>query len=90
MHTPRSANTRDLVAACAAITVFGFAFGMTCPLPAHSLRALAFNDDPVHDPAIAVDTVDRHVILERSEARRNVIVLQRRQVPDRFRNLTQQ
>ena len=32
MNTPRSANTRNLVAACAAITVFGFAFGMTYPL----------------------------------------------------------
>ena len=32
MNTPRPANTRNLVAACAAITVFGFAFGMTYPL----------------------------------------------------------
>jgi MFS family permease len=32
MTSPRTANTRNLVAACAAITVFGFAFGMTYPL----------------------------------------------------------
>ena len=32
MTAPRSADTRTLVAACAAITVFGFAFGMTYPL----------------------------------------------------------
>ncbi len=32
MNTSRPANTRNLVAACAAITVFGFAFGMTYPL----------------------------------------------------------
>ena len=32
MNSPRSADTRNLVAACAAITVFGFAFGMTYPL----------------------------------------------------------
>ncbi|MCP4236072.1 MAG: MFS transporter, partial [Aestuariibacter sp.] len=30
--TTTSANRRTLVAACAAITVFGFAFGMTYPL----------------------------------------------------------
>jgi MFS family permease len=32
MNESRSADTRTLVAACAAITVFGFAFGMTYPL----------------------------------------------------------
>jgi len=32
MKTPRPADTRTLIAACAAITVFGFAFGMTYPL----------------------------------------------------------
>jgi MFS family permease len=32
MKSPASANTRNLIAACAAITVFGFAFGMTYPL----------------------------------------------------------
>ena len=32
MNSPRSADPRNLVAACAAITVFGFAFGMTYPL----------------------------------------------------------
>ena len=32
MTSPTSANTRNLIAACAAITVFGLAFGMTYPL----------------------------------------------------------
>ncbi len=32
MNDPRPADTRNLVAACAAITVFGFAFGMSYPL----------------------------------------------------------
>ena len=32
MKTARNANKRNLVAACAAITVFGFAFGMSYPL----------------------------------------------------------
>jgi MFS family permease len=32
MNAPRPADTRNLIAACAAITVFGFAFGMTYPL----------------------------------------------------------
>ena len=33
MHAPRThANRRNLIAACAAITVFGFAFGMSYPL----------------------------------------------------------
>jgi len=32
MNSPRPADTRNLIAACAAITVFGFAFGMTYPL----------------------------------------------------------
>ena len=32
MNEPRPADTRNLIAACAAITVFGFAFGMTYPL----------------------------------------------------------
>lgn len=32
MNAPRPAEMRTLVAACAAITVFGFAFGMTYPL----------------------------------------------------------
>jgi hypothetical protein len=32
MKSPASANIRNLIAACAAITVFGFAFGMTYPL----------------------------------------------------------
>jgi len=32
MNSPAPANKRNLVAACAAITVFGFAFGMSYPL----------------------------------------------------------
>ncbi len=32
MNTPRPSDTRTLIAACAAITVFGFAFGMSYPL----------------------------------------------------------
>ncbi len=32
MNDPRPADTRNLFAACAAITVFGFAFGMSYPL----------------------------------------------------------
>jgi len=32
MNTPRPTDTRTLIAACAAITVFGFAFGMSYPL----------------------------------------------------------
>jgi MFS family permease len=32
MNTPNPADTRTLIAACAAITVFGFAFGMSYPL----------------------------------------------------------
>jgi len=32
MSAPRPTDTRNLIAACAAITVFGFAFGMTYPL----------------------------------------------------------
>lgn len=32
MSTPRQSDTRTLIAACAAITVFGFAFGMSYPL----------------------------------------------------------
>jgi predicted MFS family arabinose efflux permease len=32
MKSPASANTRNLIATCAATTVFGFAFGMTYPL----------------------------------------------------------
>ena len=32
MNAPRTANIRNLVAACSAITVFGFSFGMSYPL----------------------------------------------------------
>ena len=34
-----SSNTRNLIAACAAICVFGFAFGMTYPLLSLQLEA---------------------------------------------------
>ncbi|MDH3635908.1 MAG: MFS transporter [Gammaproteobacteria bacterium] len=47
MNTPRSANTRNLVAACAAITVFGFAFGMTYPLLSLILESRGIGSDMI-------------------------------------------
>ena len=41
MNDPRKADTRTLVAACAAITVFGFAFDMSYPLLSLSLQRAA-------------------------------------------------
>ena len=45
MTTPAKANTRNLVAACAAITVFGFAFGMSYPLLSLILEARGVSSD---------------------------------------------
>ena len=47
MNTPRKANIRNLVAACAAITVFGFAFGMTYPLLSLILEARGVSSDMI-------------------------------------------
>ena len=47
MTAPRSANTRNLVAACAAITVFGFAFGMTYPLLSLILESRGYESDMI-------------------------------------------
>jgi len=47
MTAPRSANTRNLVAACAAITVFGFAFGMTYPLLSLILESRGIASDMI-------------------------------------------
>jgi len=47
MSVPRSANTRNLVAACAAITVFGFAFGMTYPLLSLILESRGIASDMI-------------------------------------------
>ncbi len=43
----KPANTRNLVAACAAITVFGFAFGMTFPLLSLILEARGVSSDMI-------------------------------------------
>ncbi len=47
MSEPRPANVRNLVAACAAITVFGFAFGMTYPLLSLILEARGVSSDMI-------------------------------------------
>jgi MFS family permease len=47
MSSPRTANTRNLVAACAAITVFGFAFGMTYPLLSLILESRGVSSDMI-------------------------------------------
>jgi hypothetical protein len=45
MNSPQAANTRNLIAACAAITVFGFAFGMTYPLLSLILESRGVSSD---------------------------------------------
>ena len=45
MKSPVTTNTRNLVAACAAITVFGFAFGMTYPLLSLILESRGVSSD---------------------------------------------
>ena len=45
MKAPAAANTRNLVAACAAITVFGFAFGMSYPLLSLILESRGVSSD---------------------------------------------
>ena len=47
MTEQRLANTRNLVAACAAITVFGFAFGMTYPLLSLILESRGISSDMI-------------------------------------------
>lgn len=47
MSAPATANTRNLIAACAAITVFGFAFGMTYPLLSLILEARGVSSDMI-------------------------------------------
>ena len=47
MNQPRPANIRNLVAACAAITVFGFAFGMTYPLLSLILESRGISSDMI-------------------------------------------
>jgi MFS family permease len=47
MKTPQTANTRNLIAACAAITVFGFAFGMTYPLLSLILESRQVTSDMI-------------------------------------------
>ncbi len=47
MNSPRTANIRNLVAACAAITVFGFAFGMTYPLLSLILESRGVSSDMI-------------------------------------------
>ena len=47
MKTERPADTRTLIAACAAITVFGFAFGMTYPLLSLILEARGVSSDMI-------------------------------------------
>jgi len=47
MNSPASANTRNLIAACAAITVFGFAFGMTYPLLSLILESRGVSSDMI-------------------------------------------
>ena len=47
MSEPRQADTRTLVAACAAITVFGFAFGMTYPLLSLILESRGVSSDMI-------------------------------------------
>ena len=45
--TPAPANRRTLIAACAAITVFGFAFGMTYPLLSLILESRGVSSDMI-------------------------------------------
>ena len=45
MKAPATANARNLVAACAAITVFGFAFGMSYPLLSLILESRGVSSD---------------------------------------------
>jgi MFS family permease len=45
MNPPANANARNLIAACAAITVFGFAFGMSYPLLSLILEARGVSSD---------------------------------------------
>jgi MFS family permease len=47
MNSPQAANTRNLIAACAAITVFGFAFGMTYPLLSLILESRGISSDMI-------------------------------------------
>lgn len=47
MNETRKADTRTLVAACAAITVFGFAFGMTYPLLSLILESRGVSSDMI-------------------------------------------
>lgn len=47
MNSPRPAHLRNLVAACVAITVFGFAFGMTYPLLSLILEARGVSSDMI-------------------------------------------
>ena len=47
MNAPRPADTRNLIAACAAITVFGFAFGMTYPLLSLILESRGVSSDMI-------------------------------------------
>jgi MFS family permease len=47
MNSPQATNTRNLIAACAAITVFGFAFGMTYPLLSLILESRGISSDMI-------------------------------------------
>jgi len=47
MRAPAPANRRNLIAACAAITVFGFAFGMTYPLLSLILESRGVTSDMI-------------------------------------------
>ena len=47
MNSPAPANTRNLVAACSAITVFGFAFGMSFPLLSLILESRGVSSDMI-------------------------------------------
>ena len=47
MSASRPTDTRNLVAACAAITVFGFAFGMTYPLLSLILESRGVSSDMI-------------------------------------------
>ncbi|MCP4769696.1 MAG: MFS transporter [Gammaproteobacteria bacterium] len=47
MNSPTPANTRNLVAACSAITVFGFAFGMSFPLLSLILESRGVSSDMI-------------------------------------------
>lgn len=47
MNSPAPANTRNLIAACAAISVFGFAFGMTYPLLSLILESRGVSTDMI-------------------------------------------